>query len=41
MKFGLFSNGERRNQVAKITYDEDLAKVILAGELGFADNNGR
>ncbi len=36
MQFGLFSNGERQNQVAKITYDEDLAEVILADELGLA-----
>jgi hypothetical protein len=33
MKFGLFSKGERQNEVAKITYNEDLAKVILADEL--------
>jgi hypothetical protein len=30
MKFGLFANGERQNQIAKITYDEDLGEVILA-----------
>lgn len=34
MQIGLFSNGERRNQIAKTTYDEDLAEVILADELG-------
>jgi hypothetical protein len=37
MQFGLFSNGERQNQVAKITYDEDLAEVILADELGLQE----
>ena len=37
MQFGLFSNGERQNQVAKITYDEDLAEVILADELGIQE----
>ena len=35
MKFGLFSNGQRRNSVAKISYEEDLQEVILADELGF------
>ena len=34
MQIGLFSNGERLNQIAKATYDEDLAEVILADELG-------
>jgi len=34
MEIGLFSNGERQNQIARITYDEDLAEVILADELG-------
>ncbi|HLI20981.1 MAG TPA: LLM class flavin-dependent oxidoreductase [Stellaceae bacterium] len=34
MKFGLFSNGQRRNQVAKVSYQEDLDEVILADELG-------
>lgn len=37
MQFGLFSNGERHNQVAKVTYDEDLAEVILADELGLKE----
>lgn len=34
MRFGLFSNGQRRNDVAKTSYDEDLAELILADELG-------
>lgn len=34
MRIGLFSNGERLNQVAKISYDEDLHEVIVADELG-------
>ena len=34
MKFGLFSNGQRRNAVAKISYEEDLQEIILADELG-------
>ena len=34
MEIGLFSNGERLNQIAKTTYDEDLAEVILADDLG-------
>lgn len=33
MQIGLFSNGERRTQIAKTTYDEDLEEVILADEL--------
>lgn len=32
MQIGFFSNGERQNQAAKITNDEDLAEVILADE---------
>lgn len=34
MRFGLFSNGQRRNAVAKTSYDEDLQEVILADALG-------
>ncbi|HEY3917862.1 MAG TPA: LLM class flavin-dependent oxidoreductase [Stellaceae bacterium] len=34
MKFGLFSNGQRRNTVAKVSYEEDLQEVILADALG-------
>jgi alkanesulfonate monooxygenase SsuD/methylene tetrahydromethanopterin reductase-like flavin-dependent oxidoreductase (luciferase family) len=37
MHIGIFSNGERQNQIAKITYDEDLAEVILADELGLQE----
>ncbi|MFM2128726.1 MAG: hypothetical protein RL477_272 [Pseudomonadota bacterium] len=34
MQFGLFSNGERGNAIARATYDEDLAELVLADELG-------
>ncbi len=34
MKFGLFSNGQRRNPVAKTSYDLDLQEIIVADELG-------
>jgi alkanesulfonate monooxygenase SsuD/methylene tetrahydromethanopterin reductase-like flavin-dependent oxidoreductase (luciferase family) len=34
MRFGLFSNGQRRNAVAKFSYEEDLQEVILADQLG-------
>jgi alkanesulfonate monooxygenase SsuD/methylene tetrahydromethanopterin reductase-like flavin-dependent oxidoreductase (luciferase family) len=34
MRFGLFSNGQRLNQVAKTSYDEDLSEVVLADRLG-------
>ena len=37
MHIGLFSNGERRNQVARISYDEDLHEVIVADELGIQE----
>jgi hypothetical protein len=37
MQIGLFSNGERHNQIAKTTYDEDLAEVVLADELGLQE----
>lgn len=37
MKFGLFSNGQRHNDVAKITYQEDLDELILADELGMSE----
>jgi hypothetical protein len=33
----MFLVGERQNQVAKITYDEDLAEVILADDLGLQE----
>jgi alkanesulfonate monooxygenase SsuD/methylene tetrahydromethanopterin reductase-like flavin-dependent oxidoreductase (luciferase family) len=34
MRFGLFSNGQRRNAIAKVSYEEDLQEVILADQLG-------
>ncbi len=34
MEFGLFSNGERHNPIAKMAYDEDLDEVVLADGLG-------
>jgi alkanesulfonate monooxygenase SsuD/methylene tetrahydromethanopterin reductase-like flavin-dependent oxidoreductase (luciferase family) len=34
MKFGLFSNGQRRNALAKVSYHEDLQEIILADQLG-------
>ena len=37
MEFGLFSNGERGNPVAKMTYDEDLAEVVHADSLGMSE----
>lgn len=37
MHIGLFSNGERGNQVARISYDEDLHEVIVADELGIQE----
>jgi alkanesulfonate monooxygenase SsuD/methylene tetrahydromethanopterin reductase-like flavin-dependent oxidoreductase (luciferase family) len=37
MQIGLFSNGQRTNEVAKTTYDEDLFEVVLADELGIQE----
>ena len=37
MHIGLFSNGERRNQVASISYEEDLHEVIVADDLGIQE----
>ena len=37
MEFGLFSNGERGNPVAKSTYDEDLEEVVFADEIGLGE----
>src|SRR5438270_13602301 len=34
MQIGLFSNGARLNQVARVSYDEDLYELQLADELG-------
>jgi limonene 1,2-monooxygenase len=37
MEFGLFSNGFRPHTSAAQTYQEDLAEIVLADELGFRD----
>ena len=37
MEFGLFSNGFRPHTTAAQTYDEDLAEIVLADELGFRE----
>ena len=37
MQFGVFSNGQRHNQIARDTYDEDLREIILADALGFRE----
>jgi alkanesulfonate monooxygenase SsuD/methylene tetrahydromethanopterin reductase-like flavin-dependent oxidoreductase (luciferase family) len=37
VEFGLFSNGERNNQIAADSYDEDLFEVQLADRLGFKE----
>ncbi len=37
MDFGLFSNGQRYNEIARDTYAQDLDEVILADELGFKE----
>src|SRR4051794_18924121 len=37
MKFGVFSNGTRHNQIARISYDEDLEEIILADRLGMTE----
>jgi limonene 1,2-monooxygenase len=37
MEFGLFSNGFRPHTTASQTYDEDLAEIVLADQLGFRD----
>jgi alkanesulfonate monooxygenase SsuD/methylene tetrahydromethanopterin reductase-like flavin-dependent oxidoreductase (luciferase family) len=37
MEFGLFSNGQRHNTVAALTYDEDLHEIAVADELGFSE----
>lgn len=37
MDFGLFSNGQRRNRVAKYSYDCDLDEIVLADELGLKE----
>ena len=37
MDFGLFSNGFRPHASAADSYDEDIAEIVLAEELGFRD----
>src|SRR4051812_46178182 len=37
MRFGLFTNGNRLNQIAKISYDADLQEIILADKLGMEE----
>ncbi|HEX6513737.1 MAG TPA: LLM class flavin-dependent oxidoreductase [Chloroflexota bacterium] len=37
MEFGIFSNGFRPHTTAAQTYEEDLAEIVLADELGFRD----
>jgi alkanesulfonate monooxygenase SsuD/methylene tetrahydromethanopterin reductase-like flavin-dependent oxidoreductase (luciferase family) len=37
MEFGLFSNGFRPHTTAAKTYDEDIAEIVLADQLGFRD----
>src|ERR1700722_18729068 len=37
MEFGIFSNGFRPHTTASQTYEEDLAEIVLADQLGFRD----
>ena len=37
MEFGIFSNGFRPHTSAAQTYDEDLAEIVLADQLGYRD----
>ena len=37
MRIGLFSNGQRRNSLAKISYQADLDEIVLADRLGIAE----
>jgi len=37
MEFGIFSNGFRPHTSASQTYQEDLAEIVLADQLGFRD----
>jgi alkanesulfonate monooxygenase SsuD/methylene tetrahydromethanopterin reductase-like flavin-dependent oxidoreductase (luciferase family) len=37
VQFGLFSNGARHNQIAKVSYQDDLNEVMLADELGIQE----
>ena len=37
MQIGIFSNGNRNNKVAKLSYDEDLKEIIVADQLGMTE----
>ena len=37
MQIGLFSNGNRNNTVAKLSYDEDLQEIVVADRLGMTE----
>ena len=37
MQIGIFSNGNRNNKVAKLSYDEDLKEIIVADRLGMPE----
>ena len=37
MQIGIFSNGNRNNKVAKLSYDEDLKEIIVADRLGMRE----
>jgi limonene 1,2-monooxygenase len=37
MEFGIFSNGFRPHTTASQTYEQDLAEIVLADQLGFRD----
>src|SRR5215471_12295940 len=37
MQIGIFSNGNRNNKVAKLSYDEDLKEIIVADRLGMTE----
>src|SRR5687768_8640857 len=37
MEFGLFSHSTRKNTIPADSYDQDLAEIIVADKLGFAE----
>lgn len=37
MDLGVFSNGQRHNQIAAVSYEEDLFEIIAADELGYRE----
>src|SRR6202044_2161332 len=37
MEFGIFSNGFRPHTTTSQTYEEDLAEIVLADQLGYRD----